>query len=177
MRLAVRSTVVAMCLALVALAPLAASARPALDPHVTVNPSTGFVLQDKSVVQSQAGHPNPDQQSGMARHAAPIPPILGTSQAAEQAVIDKLKAQHYTDKLPVNPAYSAAALNGYGSGHPAAVQTPKSPSAQPDNGFDWGDAAIGAAAGLSLTLIVVGGALVFSHRRSRSGDRTKIATT
>ena len=124
MRLAARSTVAAICLAIVALAPTAA-ARPAFDPpSVSVNPSTGYTLQDKSVSQTTVVRSNPDQQ--VARHGVPIPPILGKTQAAEQAAIDRLKAQHYTDKLPVDAAYSAAALNGYGSPHPVSVQAPKS---------------------------------------------------
>ena len=175
MRLAARSTLVAICLAIVALAPTAA-ARPAFDPpSVSVNPSTGYTLQDKSVSQTTVVRSNPDQQ--VARHGVPIPPILGKTQAAEQAAIDRLKAQHYTDKLPVNAAYSAAALNGYGSPHPVSVQAPKTPSANPDNSFDWGDAAIGAAAGLSLTLLVGGGAMALSRRRSPQADRANVATT
>ena len=175
MRLAVRSTVAAICLAIAALAPTAA-ARPAFDPpSVSVNPSTGYTLQDKSVSQATVVRSNPDQQ--VARHGVPIPPILGKTQAAEQAAIDRLKAQHYTDKLPVNAAYSAATFNGYGSPHPVGVQAPKTPSANPDNGFDWGDAAIGAAAGLTLTLLVVGGAMLLSRRRSPQGDSANVATT
>ncbi|MGZ6668543.1 MAG: hypothetical protein ACXVH3_27925 [Solirubrobacteraceae bacterium] len=175
MRLAARSTVAAICLAIVALAPTAA-ARPAFDPpSVSVNPSTGYTLQDKSVTQTTVVRSNPDQQ--VARHGVPIPPILGKTQAAEQAAIDRLHAQHYTDKLPVHAAYSAAALNGYGSPHPVRVQAPKTPSANPDNGFDWGDAAIAAAAGLTLTLLVGGGAMVLSRRRSPRGDSANVATT
>ena len=175
MRLAARSTVAAICLAIVALAPTAA-ARPAFDPpSVSVNPSTGYTLQDKSVSQTTVVRPNPDQQA--APQAVPIPPILGKTQATEQAAIDRLKAQHYTDKLPVPAAYSAAALNGYGSPHPVRVQAPKAASANPDNSFDWGDAAIGAAAGLSLTLLVGGGAMLLSRRRSPQGDSANVATT
>jgi hypothetical protein len=37
----------------------------------------------------------------------------------------------------------------------------------PPSGFDWGDAAIGAAGGLALALVAVGGALVVSQRRGR----------
>jgi hypothetical protein len=37
----------------------------------------------------------------------------------------------------------------------------------PPSGFDWGDAAIGAAGGFALSLIAVGGALVVSQRRGR----------
>ena len=39
----------------------------------------------------------------------------------------------------------------------------------PPNGFDWGDAGIGAAGGLALTMIGVGGALAVSQRRRRRG--------
>ena len=175
MRLAARSTVAAICLAIIALAPTAA-ARPAFDrPSVSVNPSTGSTLQDKSVSQITVVRSNPDQQ--VARNRVPIPPILGKTQAAEQAAIDRLKAQYYTDKLPVPAAYAAAALNGYGSGHPVSVQAPKTPSANPDNSFDWGDAAIGAAAGLSLSLLVGAGAMALSRRRSPEADRANVATT
>jgi hypothetical protein len=34
----------------------------------------------------------------------------------------------------------------------------------PASGFHWGDAGIGAAGGLAITLLGVGGALVFSQR-------------
>lgn len=178
MRLAARSTVAAICLAIVALAPTAA-ARPAFDPpSVSVSPSTGYTLQDKSVSQTTVVRSNPDQQ--VVRQAVPIPPILGKTHAAEQAAIDRLKAQHYTDKLPVPAAHAAAALNGYGSPHPVRVQAPKAPKApsvNPDSSFDWGDAAIGAAAGLTLSLLVGGGVMVLSRRRSPQVDRANVATT
>ena len=175
MRLAAHSTVAAICLAIIALAPTAA-ARPAFDPpSASVNPSTAYTLQDKSVSQTTVVGSNSDQQ--VARSGVPIPPILGKSQAAQQAAIDRLKAQHYTDKLPAHAPYSAAALNGYGSPHPVRVQAPKAASANPDNSFDWGDAAIGAGAGLALTLLVGGGAMVLSRRRSPQGDRANVATT
>ena len=37
------------------------------------------------------------------------------------------------------------------------------------NGFDWGDAGIGAAGGLALAMIGVGGALAVSQRGRRRG--------
>jgi hypothetical protein len=174
MRLAVRSTVLAICLAIVALAPVAASARPALDPaRVPINStSTG----------EPEGHPpairaNPDQQLVRQQAAVPIPPILGKTKAQEQTSIKRLKALHYTGKLPVNPAYLGAMYRGYGPRGPATANT-KSPSTRPDNnGFDWGDAAIGAAAGLVLTLLVVGSGIALSHRRSPSGASANVATT
>jgi hypothetical protein len=35
------------------------------------------------------------------------------------------------------------------------------------NGFDWGDAGIGAAGGLALSMVGLGGALAVSQRRTR----------
>jgi hypothetical protein len=37
----------------------------------------------------------------------------------------------------------------------------------PENGFDWGDAGLGAAGGLALLAVTVGGAFAASGRRSR----------
>jgi hypothetical protein len=42
----------------------------------------------------------------------------------------------------------------------------------PPNGFDWGDAGIGAAGGLALAMIGLGGALVVSQRPRRSRGTT-----
>jgi hypothetical protein len=37
----------------------------------------------------------------------------------------------------------------------------------PNSGFDWGDAGIGAAGGIALTMIGLGGALAVSQHRTR----------
>ena len=42
----------------------------------------------------------------------------------------------------------------------------------PASGFDWGDAGIGAAAGLALSMIVLGGALAMSQNCTRRARRT-----
>ena len=44
----------------------------------------------------------------------------------------------------------------------------------PSSGFDWGDAGIGAAGGLALAMLGLGGAIVISHQRPR---RTRHTTT
>ncbi len=46
----------------------------------------------------------------------------------------------------------------------------------PTNGFDWGDAGIGAAGGIALTMVGLGGALVASGRRGRRTHATPAAT-
>jgi hypothetical protein len=45
----------------------------------------------------------------------------------------------------------------------------------PPNGFDWGDAGIGAAGGLALAMIGLGGALAVSQRPRRSRQTTPIS--
>ncbi|MGZ6563704.1 MAG: hypothetical protein ACXVH3_31240 [Solirubrobacteraceae bacterium] len=175
MRLAVRSTVVAICLAIVALAPVAASARPAFDlTHVTLNPtSTGDVATQG---QSPEVHPNPDQQVTVVHRRTVVPPIPKPVTASQLAGSELAKAHAAIDNR-LTGGYSTATFSGYASSHPATVQAPRNPSANPDNGFDWGDAAIGAAAGLTLTLLVVGGAIVLSRHRSPQGDSANVATT
>ena len=45
------------------------------------------------------------------------------------------------------------------------------------NGFDWGDAGIGAAGGLALSVIGLGGALAASGYRNRPGRHTTATTS
>jgi hypothetical protein len=42
----------------------------------------------------------------------------------------------------------------------------------PASGFDWGDAGIGAAGGVALAMLGLGGALTVSHRRPRRNRQT-----
>jgi hypothetical protein len=52
---------------------------------------------------------------------------------------------------------------------PATASTPQVVTrlSTPNRGFDWGDAGIGAAGGLGLSLVAVGGALAVSRRHDR----------
>lgn len=69
--------------------------------------------------------------------------------------------------------------------HPNHTQLPGDQSSDPtivrviapNNGFDWGDACIGAAGGLAISLVVVGGALVVSRRRDHRVPTTISPTT
>jgi hypothetical protein len=53
-------------------------------------------------------------------------------------------------------------------------QTPIVRITTPARGFDWGDAGIGAAGGLALAMLGVGGGLLITHQRPR---RTRPTTT
>ena len=173
MRLAARSTVVAVCLAIVALAPVAASGRPAFDsPRLALNPtSTGEVATQSP---SPEVHPNPDQQVVVVHHRTVVPPIPKSVTDSRLAGAELAKA-HALNDTRATGGDSTATFNG--RSHPSSVQPPRSPSANPDNGFDWGDAAIGAAAGLTLTLLVGAGAIAISRRRSLQGDSPNVATS
>jgi hypothetical protein len=46
----------------------------------------------------------------------------------------------------------------------------------PGDGFDWGDAGIGAAGGLVLSIVAIGGGLVLVYRRPRQTGTTAVAT-
>jgi hypothetical protein len=53
--------------------------------------------------------------------------------------------------------------------HQTPITTPTTPIVRvtvPAPGFDWGDAAIGAAGGLAIAMLGVGSALTFSQRRN-----------
>jgi hypothetical protein len=64
-----------------------------------------------------------------------------------------------------SPSTSAASIvNGRTPQAVVRIQTPPS-------GFDWGDAGIGAAGGIALALLGVGGALVISQRRPQRTRR------
>src|SRR6185437_2330796 len=91
-----------------------------------------------------------------------------------------------TSVIPVSPPATsgaaigrAAALSAYREGQlatavdVAAIAANKArPQAvvritTPASGFDWGDAGIGAAGGIALSMIGLGGALVVSQNRAR----------
>ncbi|HEY1778624.1 MAG TPA: hypothetical protein VGG41_20885 [Solirubrobacteraceae bacterium] len=59
----------------------------------------------------------------------------------------------------------AASLQDVGGS--ASLETPVIVEASSDGGFDWGDAGIGAAGGVGLSMILVGSGLALSDRRGR----------
>ena len=46
----------------------------------------------------------------------------------------------------------------------------------PNGGFDWGDAGIGAAGALGLILAAIGGTLLLARRRNDPPTRTDVRT-
>jgi hypothetical protein len=89
--------------------------------------------------------------------------------------------------LPPDPPTTATAAAVYSHPDKSLVPVDSSapftgPSSRPrvppavvqihSNGFDWGDAGIGAAGGLALSMIALGGGLAASQRRTRSGHHS-----
>ena len=70
-------------------------------------------------------------------------------------------------QIPVTPYRDRIATTSSSPQSVVRITTPAS-------GFDWGDAGIGAAGGLALAMLGVGGGLLISHQRPR---RTRHTTT
>jgi hypothetical protein len=162
MRLAARSTLVVGALATAAIAASAASAR--FDPEPA---STG--LPQTTATAPNVG-PNPDNRVG---EVGPPSVRSATGPQMPEAHRQQAAASHASAYKPSQSArYSSAGLNGYAhsptNGAPASVHVTTH-----DSSFDWGDAAIGAAAGLVITLLIVSGAVVVAQRRQPKTSRAK----
>ena len=95
------------------------------------------------------------------------PPILPAPTPSQGAAIQRAGQQ--TAQVP-GARYSSAEMNAYPSGSDAARAVAS------DGGFDWGDAGIGAAGGLVITMLGVGGGLALSQRRSRRTSPSAVVT-
>jgi len=165
MRLAARSTVIAGALATAAIASPLASARFNLEP----TPTTG---QTQTTVTAPVVTSNPDQQVTQVGQAGP--PTLQLAKASQMPAVHRAEnaASHASAYQPSQSArYSTAGLNGYvnsPTGGPAVVHVTTH-----SNPFDWGDAAIGAAVGLVISLLIIGGGVVVTQRRQPKPTRAK----
>jgi hypothetical protein len=82
-----------------------------------------------------------------------------------------------------NPDTRDAELNRVlaGVNRQPGIQTARQPAqvvrVSDHSGFDWGDAGIGAAGGLGLAMLGLGGAIVVSQRRSRRDPEVTPSTS
>lgn len=122
-----------------------------------------YSRQDKSTIP--AGEPTqltrePTQLTGE-------PPILPAPKPSQTAALRQAQHQarpaYLADHQPSSARYSSAEMNAYASGLPTAVVH----VASPDGRFDWGDAGIGAAGGIVLLMLGVGGMRGASRYRTR----------
>jgi len=130
----------------------AASARPAYDPPRAAYETSTRVYSRPDKSRISASHPATEGAS--------------TGQAAALRSLSQQQRQRVVSISGLGDTQLAAAVGVAPSLHasvsPAAVrvQTPQS-------GFDWGDAGIGAAGGVALTILALGGGLLISQRRPR----------
>jgi hypothetical protein len=108
--------------------------------------------------------PNPDQQTQQGGQVGP--PILqvlhgSQVQALHREEVRKQAAASYTP--PAGATISTAPFNVYtGTTHPGVGSPPT--AKEPSDGFDYGDAAIGAGLAAAITLLVSAGIVVLRRR-------------
>ena len=145
-------------LAIAAIAAPVASARPNLEPLPTVHVSA-------TTAHATVVKPNPDQQAPQtAQTATGVPPGLSRSQASEIAAIDRAKASE-----PGQPRAAEGALQHRGPDHGSHPACGTATLKAPGNGFDWGDAAVGAGVAAAIGLLIAA-ASVAVRRRSRTAS-------
>jgi len=156
-----RSGLIATALAVGAIGAPAASADPS---HSGWNPTpSGWVVR-----------PNPDQQAaqipqGATARPAPSPWVVRPNPDQQAAQLARTAAAHTN-----SPTWAVRP-------NPDEQVPLTSPSAivrvtQPSGGFDWGDAGIGAAGGVALSIVALAlGLMVYLQRARRSKRATVIA--
>ena len=109
--------------------------------------------------------PNPDQQSTQSGSVGP--PTLPVARAAELAAIHRaaeLREAARSYSLPQAAHYNNAAFNAYATlAHPVAASSPTVKA--PDDGFDYGAAAVGAGLAVTIIVLITAGGLIVRRRR------------
>lgn len=141
-----------------------------------------YDLNPPTVTQAQAGNagvvvaPSRDQQTSQA-----VPPILPAAKPAQSAVVRQADQQERLAYLARHQSAGATYRNAEMSAYADAIPT-RAPGTivhvvSHDGGFDWGDAGIGAAGGLGLALVGVGGAFAVSQQRRARRSEGSAAIT
>lgn len=158
-----RITTAAAILSLAAAAAPTAIARPLDDPAIAANraPTTVYSRPDKAVVPVNS----PSRFDDTTATNPALPPILPSVKAPQLAAIEQA-ARQAAAYPPTNGApYSNVELNAYTHALKRQSSSGVVVAATPHNGFDWGDAGVGAAGGLALAMPGLGAALLISQRR------------
>ncbi|MBV9424792.1 MAG: hypothetical protein JOZ98_17910 [Solirubrobacterales bacterium] len=152
-----RKIALPIALAIAAIPPSTAAARPYLDP--------GSNLQHQATTPAAIAQPHPD------RHTAPaelgLPPVLRPARASEQQAITRAETQEVNalaDTPPQGARYSNAEQNAYAPATAPVATTPPAAGGS-SNAFDYGDAAIGAGITAAIALLITGASLARRQRR------------
>ncbi len=132
------------------------------------NPRSVAILAQQSGQSASSTtvvRPNLDQQ--ITQPGSVGPPILPVVRTPELAAINRVHEQREAARfyrLPQDAPYSSAAFNAYATlAHPVAVSTPTVKA--PDDGFDYGAAAIGAGLAAAIVVAITAGGLAVRRRR------------
>lgn len=123
-------------------------------------------------------------------HHAPVVKTVavGSHPIAPPLVYSRQDKQFVSSRPSPRPTNAGTVARSTGMGQTGAaaayvaahrLHTPAQISAAapgPVNSFDWGDAGIGAAGGLALAMLGVGGGLALSQRRSRRTGTSAVVT-
>jgi hypothetical protein len=169
----------------IALAVAFATAAPALaEPHASSPPTAPaphgvYIRAEKTVATSGSNGPvvatsAPSTGSDVLSGHGYVNPGPAIATSAPSTGSDVLSGHGYVNPGPVvstsAPSPGSDVLSGHGYVNPTAPATVVRTVA-PSNGFDWGDAAIGAGAAIVLLLVVGAGAFgVTSGRRHAAGS-------
>ena len=157
------STGVALALA------LAASAAPASARPIDLNANGSYVPAGSASMQA------PSQPTQPTR----LPPILAAPKPSQRAALRHAQQQkrlaYLAHHQPNDARYSSAEMNAYAYATPTGVPSTVVHVASHDGRFDWGDAGIGAAGGLGLALVGVGGAFAISQQRRARRSKGSVA--
>ena len=152
------TTTAAVLLSLAAAGAPTAAARPPYDPPTAGNqtPASAYSRPDKTTI------PVIPPASAAAAAKASVPQSLTPQQRQRVAALSALSDKQLAAGFGVAPRVDSTDSAPQSV---VRVQTPHS-------GFDWGDAGIGAAGGLALAMLGVGGGLVISRQRLRRARPT-----
>jgi hypothetical protein len=123
---------------------------------LALGPTAATAAAGNAIGPSPSVRPNPDEQNPITS-AQPTHASQPTTRAVQQNPDEQTPIASSTDQAPI--ARTPAVIVRVSSG---------------ESGFHWGDAGIGAAGVLGLSLIAVASGLAVSHRRAR---RTRSAAT
>lgn len=133
---------------------LAAVLTASVAPNAWADPAPLAKAEAAIAANSQAAtavRPNPDQQSAG---------VALTGSAAQTATVVQPNPDQ---QLPPRATYHV----GYVSPKAPATVVRLIPA---NDGFDWGDAGIGAVGGLALSVLALGGTTTISRRRTRRSE-------
>jgi hypothetical protein len=108
--------------------------------------------------------------------SARFDPNDATGTASATPVVRPNPDQQLSPAATLNAGPRSEVVSGGGYGSPSMAPTIVRVTT-PDRGFDWGDAGIGAAGGISLSVLGVGGTLAVSSRRSRRSKQAAAVTS